>query len=259
MNVYEKLKLCAEYYELYGRIPPQRIVFKNFKLGEFVTAIKRRGSEETKKAMENIFHKEFKPRKPRHVLSDEEKIELCRHYYEEHKQIPKYHDKYQNFSVGVFVSRARSGNDSQLKEELDKIFGNISLTNNYENIIRACSEYYELHHKIPHRGEYFKDLNLGRIIRHVRYGCYAPIKDRLEEIFHAKIDGKTRYDLSTYIKLFQEFNAKYNRYPKSREIFKGVKIGHILQAMKNGGLSELKYHIEKEIYKRPLEYKSDIK
>ena len=121
IGVNKKLELCKDYYNEFKRLPNRSDVYKDFKIGLFVDHFKRGCNSHLKEEVENIFNTKIEA-KHIDLKDDNEKIELCKEFYNEYKRLPKDKEKYKDFNIGYFIYGLKQGKNSHLKEEVENIF-----------------------------------------------------------------------------------------------------------------------------------------
>lgn len=124
-NVYSNeyiLNLCKEFYNEYKRLPKGREKYKDYGIAEFIDRLKQGKNKHIKEQIENIFHQKIEPIRTVVKISAEEKIELCKQFYNEYKRLPKYNDKVKNWPIGVFICSLKQGNSKSLKSQIEEIF-----------------------------------------------------------------------------------------------------------------------------------------
>ena len=116
----EKIKLCQEYYNEYKKIPKYQEIYKNFNIGYFINNMIYGKNKQIKNEIEKIFKCQLKKRKI--LLSDEEKINLCKEYYNINNTLPNHRKIYKNFNIGNFIVGLKQGSNKHLKKQVENIF-----------------------------------------------------------------------------------------------------------------------------------------
>ena len=120
-NINIKIELCKEFYNEYKRLPKRNETYKDFKIGYFIESLKHCNSH-LKEDVENIFNTKIEVNRKLNLKDDNEKLELCKEFYNEYKRLPKKNDTYKDFNIGSFISCLKQGHNSHLKEEVENIF-----------------------------------------------------------------------------------------------------------------------------------------
>ena len=118
-NINIKIELCKEFYNEYKRLPKRNENYKDFKIGSFIDHLKYGFNSHLKEEVENIFNTKIEVTKN---ISDNEKLELCKEFYNEYKRLPKSNDTYKDFNIGSFIKNLKRGQNSHLKEDVENIF-----------------------------------------------------------------------------------------------------------------------------------------
>ena len=117
----EKLELCKEFYTKYNRLPERNETYKDFKIGYFIESLKHCNSH-LKEDVENIFNTKIEVNRKFNLKDDNEKLKLCKEFYNEYKRLPILREKYKDFNIGYFIYGLKQGKNSHLKEEVENIF-----------------------------------------------------------------------------------------------------------------------------------------
>ena len=130
---------------------------------------------------------------------------------------------------------------------------------NDEEKIKLCQEFYDEFKKIPIKREIYKNWKIGRFIECLKIGQNKHLKNKIEEIFHCKIEKEIIKILldEEKIKLCQEFYNEFKRLPKMNEKYKNFNIGMFIFGLKKGSNNHLKKQVE-EIFNEKLEIKIKV-
>ena len=115
----DKLTLCKEFYSEFKRLPKSTQVYKNFNIGKFIDVIKHGHNQQLKQEIETIFHQEINLNKR---IRNEDKLTLCKEFYNEFKRLPKDKESYKDFNIGFFISHMKGGQNKHLKQQVESIF-----------------------------------------------------------------------------------------------------------------------------------------
>ena len=121
-NINIKIELCKDFYNEYKRLPKQKEIYKDFNIGSFISCLKHGYNSYLKEEVENIFNNKIEVAKKLNLKDDNEKLELCKNFYNEYKKLPTCKEKYKDFNIGNFIDSLKHGCNSHLKEEVEKIF-----------------------------------------------------------------------------------------------------------------------------------------
>ena len=185
----EKIELCKEFYKEYKRLPTSTEKYKDFNIGNFINNLKRGQCSHLKEEVENIFNTKIEFNKK---ISDNEKLDLCKDFYNEYKRLPKNNEKYKDFNIGNFIDCLKRGQNNHLKEEVENIFNtkieakHINLKDDNEKI-ELCKSFYNEYKRLPISTEKYKDFNIGNFINNLKRGQCSHLKEEVENIFNTKI------------------------------------------------------------------------
>ena len=189
----EKLELCKSFYNEYKRLPKQNESYKDFNIGNFINYLKYGYNSHLKEEVENIFNTKIEVAKKLNLKDDNEKLELCKEFYNEYKRLPKKNDTYKDFKIGNFIDNLKHGANLHLKEEVESIFNTkievnwkLNLKDDNEKI-ELCKEFYNEYKRLPTWREKYKDFNIGIFINHLKQGKNSHLKEEVENIFNTKI------------------------------------------------------------------------
>ena len=247
----EKIELCKEFYNEYKRLPKINEIYKDFKIGKFIDNLKRGKNSHLKEEVENIFNNKIYV-KTILLKDDNEKLELCKSFYNEYKRLPKKNDTYKDFNIGNFIDCLKRGCNSYLKEEVENIFNtkieakHINLKDDNEKI-ELCKSFYNEYKRLPKDKEKYKDFNIGYFIYGLKQGCNSYLKEEVENIFNTKIEVAKKLNLkddTEKIELCKSFYNEYKRLPISTEKYKDFNIGYFIYGLKQGKNSHLKEEVE---------------
>ena len=125
------------------------------------------------------------------IKNDNEKLELCKEFYNEYKRLPKGNEIYKDYYIGYFIQSLMNGYHSNLKEDVEIIF-NTKLFDDDEKL-ELCKEFYNKYKRLPKSNEIYKDFKIGKFIDYLKYGYNHHLIEDVEIIFNTKIidDNKT--------------------------------------------------------------------
>ena len=125
------------------------------------------------------------------IKNDNEKLKLCKEFYNEYNRLPKGNEIYKDFKIGYFIQSLMNGYHSNLKEDVEIIF-NTKLFDDDEKL-ELCKEFYNKYKRLPKSNEIYKDFKIGKFIDYLKYGYNHHLIEDVEIIFNTKIidDNKT--------------------------------------------------------------------
>ena len=255
-----KLKLCKEFFKAYQRLPKAKEVYKDFNIGKFIQHLKEGCNSQIKPQVEEIFEQEIKVDKKIVKLSDADKLDLCKEFYNEFKRLPKAKEVYKDFNIGVFVNNLKQSKNSQIKPQVEEIFEQeIKVDKKIVKLSDAdkldlCKEFYNEFKRLPKWNETIKTFNIGSFINNIKQGYNQQLKPQVEEIFHQKINVvKKIVKLSDEDKLnfCKEFYNEFKRLPKDKDVYGEWNIGSFIRHLKRGQNPHLKPQVE-EIFQQKI-------
>ena len=189
-----KLKLCKEFFKAYQRLPKAKEVYKDFNIGKFIQHLKEGCNSQIKPQVEEIFEQEIKVDKKIVKLSDADKLDLCKEFYNEFKRLPKWNETIKTFNIGSFINNIKQGYNQQLKPQVEEIFHQkinvvkkiVKLSD--EDKLNFCKEFYNEFKRLPKDKDVYGEWNIGSFIRHLKRGQNPHLKPQVEEIFQQKIN-----------------------------------------------------------------------
>lgn len=131
----EKLELCKRFNQKYERPPSQNEIFEDWNIGWYIKDLKyRNDDDEEKKMVENIFDTKFNVKyklAPR--LSLDERLDLCRRYYEKYRKVPNQ-DRvsptfFEDRNLTNIINHIKYNTKNGEKETLAEIFESVCFHN----------------------------------------------------------------------------------------------------------------------------------
>lgn len=125
----QKIKLVVDYYNKFGRLPKQTDEkYHNFDLGKYLNRLKLGQMESERKEIENKLGVEIKRTKTINRSKDktfDEKIQLCKIFYDKYKRLPNYSiedETNAGFKIYDFINNIRKHNNEEHKKIIEEIF-----------------------------------------------------------------------------------------------------------------------------------------
>ena len=195
----------------------------------------------------------------RNVLTDEDKLNLCKEFFKEYQRLPKHNEVYKDFNIGSFINCLKCGNNSQLKPQVEEIFHQeiraVKKTVKKisdEDKLNLCKEFFSENQRLPIYYEVYKDFKIGKFIQSLRCGNNSQLKPQVEEIFHQEIKTVKKISDEDKLNRCKEFYKTYKRLPKYYEvIYIDFNIGKFIQDLRYGFNSHLKPQVE-EIFHQEI-------
>ena len=236
----DKLKLCQEFYDKYGRLPKQSAKYNDFNIGYFINRVRCGDYKKILDKVKQIFKEHWIDGDIREYRYKQH-LELCKQFYKEHKRLPKKEEKYKNQNIGSFIYRTKGSKDENKIKDLERIF-KIPLivkkqikTYTYEEKLKLTSEFYNLNHRMPRTREKYGEFGIEHFVSRIRrYNKDENKINDLKQIFKEHwIDGNVfDYQYNKYLKLCKQFYDEFHRLPKQIEKYNGWNIGIFISEIK---------------------------
>lgn len=252
-------KLLFEYSSDNKKVPPLKLIYKGFNIGNFLgtqkSMIKIEGIEHNRYKIlsENVYVKysldAFLKRTGRiKITDDDEKIKLISVYCELNKRIPNNGEKHDNHCVGYWYKEMRKkiiGGDDQLyiqlsQNEYIKKHLDAYLLKKKINMDAILLDYCESNKKVPRLRVKYKGVSIGTYYEKLRRKIR--MNGGTENDIYMKIttNDAIKADMNEYllknhipkVKIINErlallikYYEEYNTIPSDKVIYDGVRIG----------------------------------
>lgn len=146
-------------------------------------------------------------------FSKNEKINLCKKFYNIYKRLPEYREEIDGFKIYNFIDKLRisknKNKNKYVKDVIEEIFDQkidtLSKKNllnkkekrepfrpSYDDKIRYCKYFYKTYNRIPKHGDIIivennNIFNIGGFIYSLKHGYNSVIKKDVEEIFDTEL------------------------------------------------------------------------
>ena len=230
-----RFELLKEFVNEFDRLPRYSEVYKGVKIGYWVATQKMtytsRGSllPEKIKKLEAI-GVQFES----NICTDEEwnsNFDLLREFVSKFNRLPRYKEVYKDFKIGVWLSSQKMihNNRGSLSEERVKKLESIGVIlgdKQWNSKFELLKEFINEFDRFPKHMEHYKGIDIGRWLEYQKM-CFKKgklSKERILKIESIGIDfDKEKWN--SKFELLKEFINEFNRFPKSKETYKGVNIG----------------------------------
>ncbi len=266
LSKHEKVLLLLEFFDKFGRWPKDKEEYKGEKIGAFAHSIKTFGtkvSEETYAILkEKNFFNNIREQKKH------EKVLILLEFFDKFHRWPKFKEEYKNEKIGTFAYRIKTLSIKISKQDYDtlekkRFFYNAMDEKRHEKVLLLL-EFFDKFGRWPKRKEEYKNEKIGAFahcIKNFSTEISAEDYDTLEKkrFFYNTVDEQKHKK----VLLLLEFFDKFGRWPKSKEEFKGEKIGTFANSIKtfNTKLTKEDYDTlkKKEFFKNIREQKKHEK
>ncbi len=241
--VHRKVLLLVEFYDLYHRTPTQNEIYKNVKLGSFLSNIKRSDTTLSFEDKELLINSGIRITAINKKDIVHEKVLLLIEFFNLYNRLPKRNEVYKNVKLGNFLSNVKWGHTKLSSEDIKLLINTgIKITSNkiQEDIhkkVLLLIEFYHLYNRIPQRNEVYKDVNLGNFIANLKQGHTKLSSEDIKLLIDTGIkitSNKRQEDIHKKVLLLVEFYTLYNRIPKRNEVYKDVHLGNFIANLKRG-------------------------
>ena len=245
MSLEDKLKLCQEFYNDYGRYPNIEDRYKGFGIWNFIRNAKKRNIIPLLTKLKEIFKESWVDGKF-NDFKFKRKLKICQEFHDKYKRYPKKNDKYNGLNIYNFITYTRYRNDQNRTNQLKEIFKEswVDKTNKDVEIKRKldlCREFYNDYGRYPNTQERYKGFGIWNFIENLKNQNTIPLLTKLKEIFKESwFDGKFKdIEIKRKLDLCREFYNEYGRFPKTKERYKGINIGQFIVKTKKRNIIQL--------------------
>lgn len=196
----EKIQLVIEFYNTHERLPKQTDEkYKNFDIGGYINRLKQGQMENERKEIENKLHIKLESEKNNYVVDNrsfEEKIELCKVFYQKAQRLPNYSEndtELAGFKIYDFINNIRKSNNIdriKLIEDIFKCeFNEVNERMSPEEKLKILIEFikqYQTFKNINKNNQNFGTLNIKfeyQELKRCRSETYKWIKSELLKIY----------------------------------------------------------------------------
>ena len=228
----DKLKLCQEFHDIHYRMPKRGEKINDFKIGNFITILRRNYDYNKIKQLENIFKCEIPEIKHKEIkdIPTELKFLKCEEYAKNNNyNYPKSNEiTNDDFHIGQFIKTIKRYQNPEYIKRIEEIFRKplVIKSNgqkiNYQLQLKYCNVYYHKYYKLPKQIEKMENgFNIGGFIGHIKEKKQINKMIDLENIFHRSLNPlliKTHADLmllivaNSYFKEFYKLPEQRNYY-----------------------------------------------
>ena len=238
----DKLELCRQFYDEYNRLPKIQERYKKFNIDAFIEYVKRYGNQNKINDLKNIFKDQWIDDK-RSIYTYQQKLNLCKQYYQEFNRIPLTNEIWNGFDIGGFINSIRSNHNQNKINDLKNIFKDQwfdgSASNyNYQLKLNLCKQYYQEFHKIPGTKVIYNNIRLYSFIKYIKDKNEIDKINDLKNIFKDQWEQwviPENHSSHTYqqnLNLCKQYYQEFNRIPLTNEIYNGFGIGAFISMTK---------------------------
>ncbi len=222
---HNKVLLLLEFFDIFGRWPMQKDVYKDVKLGVFANEIKYSYIRLSTEDFLSLKDKGFFNNKTI-GLSKHDKVLLLLEFYDTFGRWPKQKETYNDIKLGMFARDVKysktkiSDNDRKLLESK----GFFNSNNKDYNKVSLLLEFYDTFGRWPKRKETYKDIKLGIFAHNVKFNN-TKVSDNDRKLLKSKgfFDSDTKHH--NKVLLLLEFYDTFERWPMQKDVYKDIKLG----------------------------------
>ena len=201
--------MVIDFYNEFGRLPKQTDEkYHNFDLGKYLNRLKLGQMESERKEIENKLGVELKTTKVVNRSNDktfDEKIQLCKIFYNKYKRLPSYSTEDEinaGFKIYDFINNIRKHNNEEHKKIIEEIFktklNTVEKRYTQDEKLKILTEFIETYgsfENITKDNQDYKGLNIRtkfQEIKRCRYEVYKNIKAELLKRFPNLVIGEIK-------------------------------------------------------------------
>lgn len=185
------------------------------------------------------------------TVTKQEKINLLLKFRDEFKRDPKKREEYKKVKIGDFLERVRRGLivlNYDEKEKLKRAGVNITIGVNeirIHNKVLLLIDFFENYKREPYTTEIYKGEKIGTFLRTIRKN-QTMITNEDRDLLNKKginILPKSK-SIRSKVTVLAEFYVNFNRDPRGREIYKGIKLYNFLNSIRRGEIVLNEFEVE---------------
>ncbi len=226
-----KVLLLLEFFDIFGKWPKEKEVYKDVKLGVFASSVKYGKTKISDNDQKLLKNKGFFDRGTKH----HSKVLLLLEFYDIFGRWPYPKEVYKDIKLGMFVRNIKSNNTKVSDKDLKllKSKGFFDSGTKHHNKVLLLLEFYDIFGRWPMQKEVYKDIKLGIFENSIKFS-----KTRISDNDLKLLKNKGFFDKGTKhhnrVLLLLEFYDTFGRWPKSKDVYKDVKLGVFAINVKRG-------------------------
>lgn len=247
-QTHNKVMLLVEYYLTFNKWPKQSTIFKNVKLGVFMSNIKREDRKSISKADKKILEKfEFKFQSISEIDKTHQKVLILIDFFNTFNRWPKSNEMYKGINISNFYYRLKNLRCNSLLYDDRNLLVNLGFKFNFtprsiknHQKVLILIEFYNKFNRWPKYNEEYRNEQIGAFALRIKQKRVNISKSDIEELrklnFRFEIVS-AKEKVHRKVLLIIEFFTIYNRLPKFKEMYKNVHIGFFLSNIKQKNTS----------------------
>lgn len=241
---HNKVMLLAEYYLTFDKWPKQSTIFKNVKLGVFMSNIKKNDRNSISKVDQKILEKfNFEFQSISKIDKTHQKVLILVDYFNTFNRWPKPNEMYKGINISNFYYRLKNlrcnsllYDDMNLLLNLGFEFNTTPRSIKVHQKVLILIEFYNQFNRWPKYNEEYKNVQIGAFSMRIKQKRVNISKKDIEELrklnFRFEIVS-TKEEVHRKVLLLIEYFIIHKRLPKYNEIYKNVHIGFFLSNIKH--------------------------
>ena len=239
-KVHNKVLLLVEFYNKFNRWPKQREKYKNVNIGYFIHNIRAKKiliSNDDMILLKNMnFNFNYKKKQIHY------KVLLVVEFYNKFKRWPKSTEIYKNEFIGCFCRNIRYKRTSISKSD-EKLLSNLGFNFNISfkkedihNKVLLLIDFYNKFNKWPKTTEVYEGVNIGIFSKNIKTKNTSISNDdtKLLKDFGFNFEFIPKKDkIHNKVLLLVEYYNKFNKWPKTTDVYKGVNIGSFIRSIRS--------------------------
>lgn len=247
-QTHNKVMLLVEYYLTFNKWPKQSTIFKNVKLGVFMSNIKRNNRNSISKVDQKILEKfNFKFQSISEIDKTHQKVLILIDFFNTFNRWPKSNEMYKGINISNFYYRLKNLRCNSLLYDDRNLLVNLGFKFNFtprsiknHQKVLILIEFYNKFNRWPKYNEEYRNEQIGAFALRINQKRVNISKSDIEELrklnFRFEIVS-AKEKVHRKVLLIIEFFTIYNRLPKYKEMYKNVHIGFFLSNIKQKNTS----------------------
>lgn len=245
---HNKVMLLVEYYLTFNKWPKHSTIFKNVKIGVFMSNIKRYDRNPISKADKKILEKfDFEFQNISEIDKTHQKVLILIDFFNTFNRWPKANEMYKSINIFNFYYKLKKSRCNSLMDEdrnillsIGFVFDNIPLRLRIHKKVLLLIEFYNKFNRWPKYNEEYKSEQIGAFALRIKQKRVKLSKNDIEELrklnFQFNIVS-AKEKVHRKVLLLIEFFLINKRLPKYKEMYKNVNIGFFLSNIKQKSTS----------------------
>ena len=245
---HNKVMLLVEYYLTFNKWPKHSTIFKNVKIGVFMSNIKRYDRNPISKADKKILEKfDFEFQNISEIDKTHQKVLILIDFFNTFNRWPKANEMYKGINISNFYYRLKNlrcnsllYDDRNLLVNLGFKFNSTPRSIKIHQKVLILIEFYNKFQRWPKYNEEYRNEQIGAFSMRIKQKRVKLSKNDIEELKKLNFQFETvpaKEIVHRKVLLLIEFFTVHKRLPKYREVYKNVKIGFFLRNIKQKNTS----------------------